>query len=74
MEGHPTRSASDYEPMAVTCPRCRTTVQRSFYGLCESCVEALRLRYAPGEQTTFEKAEFEPTMHVTPNAVAQKDD
>jgi hypothetical protein len=28
----------------------------------------------PTQQTEFVKAEFEPTMHVTPNAVAQKDD
>jgi hypothetical protein len=44
-----------------------------FRGLCPACRDELRARFR-GEARDVEVAEYEPTMHVTPNAVALKDD
>jgi hypothetical protein len=56
-----------------TCPRCRSTVEATFYGPCESCRMQLRDRFR-SEGRVVEVAEYEPKMNVTPNAVALKDD
>ena len=57
---------------AFECPRCGTTVEETFYGPCLPCREALRAALG-GEQREVVATPFEPTMHVTPNAVAQKE-
>lgn len=43
-----------------------------FYGPCDECRASLR-RAMGNEAQVRERAAFEPVMHVTPNAVAQKD-
>jgi Fe-S cluster biogenesis protein NfuA len=57
----------------ITCPRCRSAAQVRYYGPCESCRDALRTAMV-GVAREVEAAAFEPAMHVTPNAVALKDD
>jgi len=42
-------------------------------GLCRSCRDELIERYAP-QVREIEVERYEPAMHVTPNAVALKDD
>lgn len=59
--------------MAFTCPRCRSTVDARFYGPCDGCRIELRASLG-GDAREVERAAFEPSMHVTPNAVALKDD
>ena len=59
------------EPMA--CLRCADVVPMQFRGPCPACVEALREKYR-SDGRDVGGAEYEPTMHVTPNAVALKDD
>jgi hypothetical protein len=59
--------------MLVTCPRCHESVDQRFYGPCTACRDALRAALG-GEARDVERAAFEPAMHVTPNAVALKDD
>ena len=44
-----------------------------FYGPCPPCRDELRATLG-GEARAVERASFEPAMHVTPNAVAVKDD
>mgnify|MGYP001230975329 CR=1 FL=1 len=61
------------EHMAFTCPRCRSTVEARFYGPCDDCRAQLRAALG-GEAREVERTAFEPAMHVTPNAVALKDD
>jgi len=55
-----------------TCPRCSTEVDDRFYGPCSTCRDDLRATIA-GQARALESAAFEPTMHVTPNAVALKE-
>lgn len=59
--------------MPITCPRCRRSVEARYYGPCDECRTELRsaLRI---EARDVEQGGFEPSMHVTPNAVALKDD
>lgn len=59
--------------MPFTCPRCQEPVDERFYGPCPTCREQLRLALG-GEAREVERPAFEPAMHVTPNAVAVKDD
>ncbi|MGH9275685.1 MAG: hypothetical protein ACRDZU_13640 [Acidimicrobiales bacterium] len=59
--------------MPFTCPRCHEPVDERFYGPCPTCREQLRLALG-GEAREVERSAFEPAMHVTPNAVAVKDD
>ncbi|HUF85363.1 MAG TPA: hypothetical protein VMQ81_12320 [Acidimicrobiia bacterium] len=59
--------------MPFTCPRCARAVDERFYGPCPECRSALR-RTVGGEAKVVEREAFEPSMHVTPNAVALKDD
>ena len=44
-----------------------------FRGPCPACADELRAKYQ-GEARVVAGAEYEPAMHVTPNAVALKDD
>ena len=59
--------------MEFACPRCAQTVDGRFYGPCDSCRDELRAKFMWVERIV-EVAEYEPKMHVTPNAVALKDD
>jgi hypothetical protein len=58
--------------MELTCPRCARSVDETYYGPCESCRQALR-GAMQREARAMERTEFEPAMHVTPNAVALKE-
>jgi hypothetical protein len=57
----------------ITCPRCQASAEVRYYGPCEPCRDALRAAMV-GVARDVEAAAFEPAMHVTPNAVALKDD
>jgi hypothetical protein len=59
--------------MPFTCPRCSQPADERFYGPCPACRQALRSSVG-GEARAVEREAFEPSMHVTPNAVALKDD
>lgn len=59
--------------MPFTCPRCQEPADERFYGPCPECRTQLR-RTLGGEAQAVERGTFEPAMHVTPNAVALKDD
>lgn len=59
--------------MPLTCPRCGSVGEARFYGPCDACRLALRAALG-GESREVERTAFEPSMHVTPNAVALKDD
>ena len=59
------------EPMP--CLRCGAVVPMRFRGPCPACAGELREKYR-GEGRVVAGAEYEPAMHVTPNAVALKDD
>jgi hypothetical protein len=60
------------DTLRFACPRCGGAAVERFYGPCPSCRSELRERIA-GEARTVEAAAFEPSMHVTPNAVALKE-
>lgn len=59
--------------MPFTCPRCAQPADQRFYGPCPECRTQLRSTLG-GEAQVVEREAFEPSMHVTPNAVALKDD
>jgi hypothetical protein len=59
--------------VAIACPRCGSPAEVRFYGPCEACRDALRLAVR-GEARDVGQQAYEPAMHVTPNAVALKDD
>ncbi len=59
--------------MDFVCPRCEMSVTSEFYGPCESCRSALRVKFV-AVLSDVEVAEYEPKINVTPNAVALKDD
>ena len=59
--------------MTFTCPRCGTSEEDRFYGPCEACRTQLR-RTVGTVGRAVERSDYEPSMHVTPNAVALKDD
>ena len=56
-----------------SCPRCQSSVDERFNGPCATCRTDLRARLG-GTAREVESAAFEPALHVTPNAVALKDD
>ena len=60
-------------PEPVTCLRCGAEVPMRFRGPCPACADELRTKYR-SEGRVVESEAFEPAMHVTPNAVALKDD
>ena len=57
---------------ALPCPRCSKPVSQEFYGPCENCRSELRNAQCR-EPEQLEAARYEPSMHVTPNAVALKE-
>lgn len=59
--------------MAFSCPRCQGSSDDRFYGPCGACRAELRATLG-GEARVVEREAFVPAMHVTPNAVALKDD
>lgn len=59
--------------MQFTCPRCEEPADEQFYGPCPTCRQQLRSALG-GAARAVERTVFEPAMHVTPNAVASKDD
>lgn len=59
--------------MQFTCPRCQEPADEQFYGPCPTCRGQLRAALG-GAAKDVERTAFEPAMHVTPNAVAVKDD
>lgn len=59
--------------MPFTCPRCQQAADDRFYGPCGSCRAELRSSLGAEAKDVAREA-FEPSMHVTPNAVALKDD
>jgi hypothetical protein len=71
-EGAPTHVEVGADGLGFRCPRCGAAVTEPFYGPCRSCRAQLVTAFA-GERRDIEVARFEPTMHVTPNAVATKD-
>ncbi len=58
--------------MDLTCPRCSVTSDERFHGPCSMCRQALRDAVITRARDV-EVAAYEPTMHVTPNAVAIKE-
>lgn len=59
--------------MEFTCPRCSQPATAEFYGPCSGCRDQLRAQLG-NDAREVEAQAFEPSMHVTPNAVALKDD
>jgi hypothetical protein len=60
------------DALAFDCPRCGGASEARFYGPCPSCRRDLRSTLGT-EARVVERAAFEPSMHVTPNAVALKE-
>ena len=56
----------------LTCPRCSQPLDQEFYGPCGPCRDDLRASQAR-EAEQLETPRYEPSMHVTPNAVALKE-
>jgi hypothetical protein len=65
--------ALDLQPVDMECMRCHRTAPMRFYGICTECREDLHTIFAR-DARTIAVAEYEPTMNVTPNAVALKED
>ena len=63
----------DLTPIDMECIRCQKTEAMRFYGMCTACRDELYARF-DAEGRVIDVADYEPTMHVTPNAVALKDD
>ncbi len=59
--------------MPIICPRCGGTADVRFYGPCDTCRDDLRAQLR-GEARDVGDTAYEPALHVTPNAVALKDD
>lgn len=57
----------------LPCLRCGTVAPMRFRGPCPACAEELHTKFR-AEAREVAGAEYEPVMHVTPNAVALKDD
>ena len=56
----------------LPCPRCGQSVEQDYYGPCDGCRQEL-CAAVRGEAREVGDTRFEPAMHVTPNAVAQKE-
>ena len=73
----PDLSAIHFDPAqfpaeSLPCMRCGKEAPMRFRGPCPACTAELREKYR-GEARVVAGAEYEPTMHVQPNAVALKD-
>ena len=64
---------AQFPPEPMACLRCGATVPMRFRGACPACTDALRAKFQ-AEARVVAGADYEPAMHVTPNAVALKDD
>jgi hypothetical protein len=64
---------ADLTPEPMECMRCHREELMRFYGVCSTCRDELRAKY-DRQARTVAVADYEPKMHVTPNAVALKDD
>lgn len=63
----------DAATTTAVCPRCGgAAASNRFYGPCDACRDELRGTLG-GEAREVEREAFVPAMHVTLNAVAQKD-
>jgi hypothetical protein len=62
-----------FPPEPMPCLRCGETAPMAFRGTCPACTAELHAKYQ-GEGREVAGAAYEPAMHVTPNAVALKDD
>ena len=69
----PVMDQVDLSPIDSECLRCHTTEPMRVPGLCAGCREELGVRFAPVVKD-IAATRYEPDMHVTPNAVALKDD
>lgn len=58
---------------SIICPRCESAAEVRYYGPCDACRDQLRALLG-NEARAVAHGDFEPAMHVTPNAVALKDD
>lgn len=58
--------------LSFTCPRCRGAVQERTYGPCASCRADMRATVG-GDRREVARADYEPKVNVTPNAVALKE-
>ncbi|MEQ1788040.1 MAG: hypothetical protein ABL966_13380 [Acidimicrobiales bacterium] len=58
--------------LTFVCPRCDASVDERFYGPCPACRLELRTTLG-GVARAVERTAYEPSMHVTPNAVALKE-
>jgi len=59
--------------MPFECPRCRRSTDERFYGPCTACRDELKASVATSTRAV-EATAYEPSLHVTPNAVALKAD
>jgi hypothetical protein len=62
-----------FPPVPRECLRCGREAPMRFAGPCAECLGQLR-ETVRGEARMIEGGAYEPKMHVTPNAVALKDD
>jgi hypothetical protein len=63
----------DLSPIDLECMRCHRVAPMRFYGLCTGCREQLHTLF-DREARTVDVPEWEPKLHVTPNAVALRPD
>jgi hypothetical protein len=64
---------AEFPAEPLRCLRCGTEAPMRFLGPCPACADQLRAKYR-SEGRVVAAAAYEPAMHVTPNAVALKDD
>ena len=65
--------ADAFPAVPMPCLRCGREAAMRFAGPCPECTAELHARLR-SEARTVGGGAYEPTMHVTPNAVALKDD
>jgi hypothetical protein len=65
--------AGAFPLVRTRCLRCGASTEMRFAGPCAACSRELHEKFA-GTARVVASAEYEPKMHVTPNAVALKDD
>lgn len=63
----------DTSLLAVTCPRCGSSVEQRFYGPCAGCIDELYAKFAGEARADVVAEEYVPKMNVVPNAIASKD-